>query len=186
MLRILKNKGLTLIEILVVIVIIILLTAVTFINYGAIQDNLNLNMAANKLAQDMRKVQEMTMSAEEWDDEVPEGGYGISFNINDQGQYILFADKGPLPDRDYTDDNEKIKTIEFEDGVEICKLEIKAGQQYKEKTRIQVVFEPPDPVIYINGDNELGSEAKITICLTRDIARTKVIKVNAVGLITIE
>ena len=89
------NRSFTLIEITVVIGIIALLTALILPNYRVGQRQFALQRSAHKLSQDLRRAQEMAMSAalsEETGGEVPEGGYGIQFQKTDTS-YILFGDK---------------------------------------------------------------------------------------------
>jgi len=94
--NIVENKGFTLVELAVVIFIILLLTAVTLPNYRSGEKRLALQRSANKLAQDIRRVQGMAMSAEEFHGIVPEGGYGI--RVRDKHgsppiyTYFLYAD----------------------------------------------------------------------------------------------
>ncbi len=188
------NKGFTLVEILVVMILMILLLSLVFINYKETRQKINLNIAIHKLAQDIRKVQEMAMAAEEFDGAVPEGGYGVYLEQSNPDQYILFADQDSLdpndPNQEYDDDNnEEIETIIFENRIVICSdgLQTKAGQQeYGVRTEINLVFKPPDPIVYINADNESGDEVRITFCLTNNEENKEVIMVNSSGLIIIE
>ena len=86
-----KNNGFTLVEILVVIVIIMILTLVALPYFLQAGKQFALSRSAHKLAQDIRRAQEMSMSAKEFGGGVPPGGYGIYFP-NDSHNYILFAD----------------------------------------------------------------------------------------------
>ena len=58
-----KKNGFSLVEILVVIFIVGLLSSIVFINYQEVRGQLALNRAAHQLLQDLRRAQEMSMSA---------------------------------------------------------------------------------------------------------------------------
>lgn len=72
-----KNKGFTLVELLVVISVIGLILTVTIANYPAIRQQLALSRAAHKLAQDIRMAQEMAMSYVEF-----QGGENCSLPLH--------------------------------------------------------------------------------------------------------
>lgn len=58
-----KKNGFSLVELLVVIFIVGLISSIGFINYQNVMDQLVLNRAAHQVLQDLRKTQEMAMSA---------------------------------------------------------------------------------------------------------------------------
>ena len=95
-LRMLKWNGFTLVELLVIVFIIMLMSGIIFANYRQSGQRLALQRSANKLAQDIRRVQEMATSVKEFQGVIPEGGYGIRFR--DEGgsppiyTYIIYAD----------------------------------------------------------------------------------------------
>ena len=204
MLRILKNKGFTLIEIFVVIVIIVILLAVSFINYRKIEEDFRLNLLANKLAQDIREVQEMAMAADEWDNEVPKGGFGVYMRIKPEpglDPYILFADNNENKICDCGQDcagQECIREVDIKErGMKIKEMNLEGGQK---TFHLHVIFIPPDPtIIFVGADDnpedgvgdELNSSyAEVVFCLRDEndecTTRTKTIKINKAGLITVE
>jgi len=174
-----KNKSFTLVESLVVIVIIVILSLIILPSYNSMRQQLAFQRSASKLAQDIRKVQEMAMSAQEFDGNVPEGGYGIRLSKTPSSNkyYILFADTDN--NKKYDPGTDKIKEIYFEQGIKIKDL----SEQH-----INIIFKPPDPEVYLldNDAEELGSEVIIVICLTDDESKTKTIKINKAGLIYVE
>lgn len=149
-----NNKGFTLIELIVVTAIIVLLLGLALPSYRSANKSLALQRAIHKLAQDLRRAQEMAMSATEVEVEgegvVPEGGYGLYLNINQPNQYILFADFDA--NQEYTDENEKVDKIELEGEVEISDFRpIDAvGDD------LSIVFLPPDPIIILSPDFDLA------------------------------
>ncbi len=182
-----KKRGFTLIELLVVIFIIGVLSAVTFPHYQSARKQLALQRVASKLAQDIRRVQEMAMAAEELEDGVPLGGYGIYLkklpDPHPQISYILFADRGSDPNHKYDSGGgagEYINEIFFGNGIEIKNLD---------SNHLNIIFTPPDPTTSLrdgDGDELSLNYISIEISLQDDPTKTKTIIVNKAGLIYIE
>ena len=162
------QKAFTLIELLVVTGIIILLSALVLPNYRTGESQLALQRSANKLAQDIRRAQEMAMSAKEFEGVVPPGGYGINFQTN-LTSYILFAD---LNNNKVFDSGEAIETLSLERGVKISNL--------SPASPLTISFTPPDPTVNINPSNSLA------IITLSNNGQTKIIKVNKAGLNYVE
>lgn len=178
-----NGSGFTLIELLVSIFIIIILFLMALANYRTGQQQLTLERAANKLAQDIRRAQEMAMAAEKCKGQIPKGGYGVYLRKvpeADKKSYVLFCDIGNFPNGRYDPGSENVETIFFEGGVEI-----------KEFTgnHLNVIFIPPDPTVFFKDGNGLplaDATVAITICLSNNEARTKIITVNKAGLIDVQ
>ncbi len=171
-----KESGLTLTEILVTIAIIIILSGLIMANSGAGQSQLALSRSANKLAQDVRRAQEMAMSAEK----CPTGtgcagqippGYGI-YLIQGGENYLLYADTNP--GEIYDGGDAGIETIPLEKGIYIKGLG---------PASTSINFKPPDPKINITGS---VNEVFIVIALKADQTKTRTIRVNKAGLISVE
>jgi len=168
----LKWNGFTLVEVLVSMFIIVLMSGIIFANYRQSGQQFALQRSASKLAQDIRRVQQMAMGAKEFGGSIPPGGYGIYFDISAPTQYILFADTNS--DYQYSGAGERIEDpIEFEKGAEI--------QSLNPSSPLNITFTPPDPKVRVNTLE--GSLA--TINLIADTT-TKTITVNAAGLIEIQ
>ncbi len=175
-------KAFTLIESLVVTAIILILSLIVFSNYSSSNRQLLLQRAADKLSQDIKKIQEMAMAATEVNGEIPQGGYGLYFRKvpAPQTSYVLFADKNSNQKYDSgSGAGETIEEIVLENGVKISGL---IGNH------LNVIFLPPEPKVYFTDadGNQLDiSEATIEISLL-DGSKTKNIIVNKAGLIKIE
>jgi len=168
-------RAFTLVEILVIIALIAILSLVFIPAYHVSKQQLAVQRSANKLAQDVRLSMERAMSAVEKSNCAGGSTYkhGISFNINDPKKYILFADCNQ--DGEYNNEivDELIKEESFETGVEIYEL--------NPTPKINIVFEPPDPTIYIKE----GNIAVIKIRSKDYHDKTRIIIINEVGLVDV-
>ena len=164
------SKSFTLVELLVAVGIIILLTALVLPDYRAGERQFALQRSASKLAQDLRRAEEMAMSAKEppTAPDTFKGAYGINFQTN-SSNYILFAD---LDNDQIYDSGEEIETLPLEKKVKISNL--------SPASPLTISFTPPDPTVNINPSDSLAS-----ITLTNN-GRTKIIKVNKAGLIYVQ
>ncbi|MBZ9578069.1 type II secretion system protein [Patescibacteria group bacterium] len=180
-----KKKGFSLTEFLIVISIIGIFSAITFPNYRSTQQQLILQRSASKLAQNIRKVQEMAISAKECPPSICGGpgsiippGYGIYLKKDDL-DYLLYADVNPAAGNEkYDSGNDKVvETIPLETGVEIKSVS---------PASMSINFKPPDPEVKISGtDTDDAAEAVITLVVEGTSFEKKII-VNKAGLIYVE
>jgi len=202
--------GLTLIELLVVITIMTIIAAVVFANYRPANQQLALQRSASKLAQDIRRAQEMAMSSAECpsgtgcEGEVPPR-YGIYIGtpFDNPDSYILFADTRPLPDGDngcynyiagvfdpIIEDN-----ITFERGVYLSDVDWSNCDDNKpdEHQKTHLTFSPPDPENNIQFgtcdhpvyDTVQCSEITLTLGV-EGLTLTRSVVINDAGLIYVE
>lgn len=178
-------KGFTLIEILVVISIIALLSVLTLSQYKTGQRSLALQRSAHKLAQDIRRAQEMAMSARELPGGgLPSGGYGVCFDkVAGPADYDIFiyADT-TTPEERYDPGDQVIENIVLEKEVKVKEVKIDSLSP----NRLSVNFKPPDPKVKLRGgvgDPVAYDETRIIICLKTDENKTRTIRVNKAGLI---
>ena len=170
-------RGFTLIELLVATGIILLMSALIFTNYRAGEQEFALQRSAHKLSQDLRRAEELALSAKAYPGAPPsfKGGYGVNFQINSTS-YTLFAD---LNDNKVFDPGsvppEELEIPNLEKRVKISGLSA--------SPLLNVVFLPPDPQVIVSGGS---MEAQIILSLETNPAKTKIIKVNQAGLIAIQ
>jgi len=166
------QKSFTLVELLVVSGIILLISAIIFPNYRTGEREFALQRSAHKLSQDLRRAEELALSAKAYPGAPPsfKGGYGVNFQINSTS-YTLFAD---LDDDKVFDSGE-----EFE---EILNLEKKVKISGLSASPLNVVFLSPDPQVFVSGN----FPGQITLSLETNPQKTKIIKVNQAGLIAIQ
>lgn len=167
-----SQRGFTLIELLVVIAIIGVISIIVFANYRTGEKQFSLQRAGYKLIQDIRRVQNMAMTARAIGGQVPPS-YGVFFTSGTPTQYILFADNDGNGLRGAGDAD--IETLYLETGVSITNL--------TPASPLTIVFYPPDPSVLISG-NPSNNSASITLNYSGGTAKT--VSVNKVGLIEIQ
>ena len=169
------NKGVTMIELLVTMTMIAIISSVVFASRGSMEDKLALQRAAYTLSQHFREAAEMAMGSAEGSCGGKElCGFGLYFNTSDYG---FFIDCAPNCDtsnhrKDGQDDVE-LRLVSLEGNIEISGTSPDA---------LNVLFCPPDPMVYINGV-EWNREGVITLELESE---TRDISINSAGKIEIE
>ena len=168
-----KEKGFTLVELLVVISIIIFSASISFDRYLKGEQQLKLDRSANKLIQDIRRTQNMALASRAINNQTV-SGYGIFFDLAEPEQYIIFANT----DNDYLYGPEDIdlEIISLEDKISIFSLLPLANS-------LNIVFYPIEPKVIIN-NNDLHKEAEITLSYLKTNFKTA--RVNKAGLIEIQ
>jgi len=162
-----KEKGISLIELLITVTVMSILLAVSFWGYKDRGRELAFERAVFNFTTKLEQVREMAMSAQEVGTERPEGGYGVHFTIGNS--YIIFVDS--FADKVYTAADTVVDTVSLEEGTGISALS---------DTPLDIVFEPPSPSVYING--ALGT-AEITLS---GAGRSRKVIINSAGLISTE
>jgi len=182
-----NEKSFTLVELLVSIFIIILMSGIIFANYRQSGQQFALQRSANKLAQDIRRAQQMAMGAKECaappascPDGVPAGGYGVYINKSQDDRYFIYADSNTAPGKRSYTSGEEIEEIPLEEGVYIKDF-------IPSSANFSINFMPPDPTVDIK--DAAGTDKNnvdIIIALRTDPSKIKIIKVNKAGLILVE
>ena len=171
------ENGFTLIEMLTVLAIIFTLTSISFPIYRITQQEYILENAAQKLAQDIRRVQEMAISTRICEicspKKVPPG-YGVYLQEN-SFSYIIYADTNPEQGNEFYDDADTI--------IEIVPLDNRIFIKSLVPSPLSINFRPPDPLVRIGNSSQTLNEGSITISLSNDTSKTKMIKINRAGLI---
>ena len=159
----LKNsqKGITLIEIIVVIFIITLFASIAFLNLPKIQGSFALSSAAYELAQKIRVAENDSVTG------VGGASYVISFP--DSKHYSVNA--GSTQNIDRSNAGISIKEFDEANGTKINNI-------------VSITFAPPNPIVSITGSS--GSEVDIVLSLDSDSSQTKTVIVNTSGLIQVK
>lgn len=199
-----QENGITLVEVVAVIFIIVFFSMIIISDFPKIQRQYALSSSAYKLAQNLRKAQDLGMSGLQIKDlsgqPVNVKGYGVYVNtVFSRTKYAIYADVAG------TDGNSDHKYGGNFDNTQLCSELIQPTQDclvepviditkqnsslYIDRvnntnagTYTSVNFSPPNPVINIE-DLMAGSEIGIVLGLTSDSSTTRTVKVNTSGLI---
>jgi len=179
------NKAFTLIELMVILLIVAIFTGVLFIDYGKNSKVFALDRASQKVAQDVRRAQEMAMSGTTGD--ASTNGYGVYFDKtgNNNLSYLIFRNNADLI-MTYGGSDTVKETITIEKGVKICDLKDKLISSGVDSSvnNLSVAFLPPDPINYV-GTNYIGHEASIILCIIGNESTTRTVRVNNAGKIEV-
>ena len=170
-----KGEGFVILELVVVLAIIALISGIIFVSLQTGEQGLALDRAAHKVAQDIRKTVELSLRAKSYTCINPGSisGYGMRFDDPDVS-YIRFADCNG--NETYQPSDDKLETIELEDGVRI---------QSVTSSALDIVFVPPNPEVFINGDSA-ANPGQIVLELESDPSVTRTITVNNKGMISVD
>lgn len=166
-----NGAGFSLLELLVSVGIIAILSAIILPDFKIGDKLFALQRAANKVSQDLRRTQELSMSSAQFS--CPEEGkkvkgYGIYFV---SGNFFYILKVRCVNGTDVYIDKEQIF---LEKGVKIKELK----KDNLPVSSLSIFFYPPDPEVDLAGANEV----KIILSLGRDI----IISANKAGLINVE
>jgi type II secretory pathway pseudopilin PulG len=179
-------RGFTLVEALVVISIILVITLVFVPNLRLAERSQLLGQAAQILDQDLRRAEEMGLSAKEFHGIIPRGGYGLYFPGAGYTSYIIFADCSDPPTYRYNTSAtvcngfpEKVEEVVLPNGIQLTAL--------SPSSPLQITFTSPMPKItFSNATGEVtGLDATIALLLTAT-GQQRVVDVNKAGLVEIQ
>lgn len=185
------RPGFSLIELLVSIGIIVVITGLFFASYRTANKQAELTRSVSDLSSSYRKALNQTLGLTKFDGEVPEGGWGIHIDLNDdKKKYLVFADRnnngqyddgegskeagGEIVDTPRDINIDKI-TAFFDSGTIGATTNI---------TYLDVIYIPPHPtIIFYTPNTALPiSRARMTM-LSSETDNTKAVEVNFLGLI---
>lgn len=168
-----KDKGFTIIELIVSITIIAMVTGIFLANYHDTNKKTALALAAQKLVTDIRLAQNYSLSTRELSAGVSvPGGWGIRASSASPNNtfYVIFADLNS--DKTYSVD-EFYRRVDLPANVTISSI--------TPASPVEIVFLPPDPVTYVNN----SSSASASITLRDSDGNTKIVTANFLGLIDV-
>jgi len=193
------NKGITLIELVVVIFIIALFSLIVISDFPKIQKQYALSSVTYKLAQDLRRTQDLSLSGVSINDAngnaIKIKGYGIYIPSVPTTQYIIYADVNNSQTYDsdqylycaspqYAETNKTADCII--DIIDVAKQN--SSLHISEIDNINsnytsINFSPPGPTTTI--DKIILDKSPITISLSNGLT-TRTVQVNTSGLINVQ
>lgn len=157
-------------------------------NFKSVDKKNAVDLAAYKLASDIRRVQGYALNQKLCNCPNPPRGWAINFKKYLK-KYIFFGDGDYGVNCKY-DPGEENETIYIANDVQINKLLIK--DPAAEKNEVNLIFEPPDPKLHICDSTATdcgacagNSTLEITLKHSNS-AYTKTVIVNKFGLVEVE
>lgn len=183
-----KNKGFTLLELLISCAVIAILTSVSFWGYNAKKDTLVLRDETGIVISKVENIRERAIGSQYWHDILPTGGYGIFFTSGNDKQYTTFADcnNNAVADLEETNCNtfmERIAIINLDSRVRIANISAEGG--YTSELTIIYKFPFPEAIIKDAGGN-IVNNASVELEIVGDPLKMKKINFNSAGLIYVE
>lgn len=186
--------GFTLVELLIAIAIVGIITTIMVVNFWREGQRGELRQAAEVLASNLRKVQNMGMTGQSLGGSVPAGGFGIYFDKAGPAEYKLFGDK--VADGKYVSADDELLdggTVSLFTGrrakVEVYKLSTTRtdtacdGTTGGDKSKLHITFKPPKPTPYVCGQDSAGQSQTVEIILGqfRQLTLVQCYKVTVIG-----
>jgi len=180
-----KQKGFTLIELIVSIGIITMMTVIFIANYRTSNKHTDLVMSAQTIVSDIHVAQNNALGLVKYNGGVPAGGWGINFDQT-KNYYTLFADLNAPGNLGYmiydpfSEGNITYGARQTNLSSNIAIASLKVGNNYV--TNATVTFLPPDPTTNIYGNSATSTVLEIKIKDVNNANSIKTIRVNFLGL----
>jgi type II secretory pathway pseudopilin PulG len=194
-----KEKGITLVEIIIAILITALFSAILISDFPRILKQFALSKASYRLAQDFRKVQDLGLSGvqilDSENNPINAKGYGVYISLDDENKYIIYADRGGESFNSIYDNNLQSCSDISDSGdciLETINITNENPDLYIEEIKnsvgnfTSINFAPPGPIVELDNLSEFSSEIGIVLGLRSYEDLKKTIWVNTAGLIRIE
>ncbi len=196
-----KQKGFTLVELLVTISIFVILTGVVMFSQSKFNGSVLLTNLAYDTALTLRQAQNYGINIRE-NTSTGVGSflpYGVHFNLASPKSFILFADTSYRADGTadglYSNDDADINTCQADKGC-VNRYNIKQGNYISDlcvedgaescgKTSLDIVFKRPSPEALIRADNSDQTYSVGIIKLKGADGSERKVRVQANGLIEI-
>jgi Tfp pilus assembly protein FimT len=182
--KIKNNYGYTYLDLMLSIAIIGILSAISIITFASYKNNSDVQIAALKLASDIRQTQNYALGLKEFNTSIPNGwGIHMLTDAANNGKYIIFADKNANFVYD-TGNNESSSTINFGQAqINDITIDNVSGQ-----SQINITFEPPNPTVHICTDaahcNYQSARLELKGSASNNSA-TSSVSVNNLGLVEV-
>jgi prepilin-type N-terminal cleavage/methylation domain-containing protein len=205
-----SERGVTLVEIAVVIFIIAIFSSILIANFPAIQRQFALSRATYKLAQDLRKTEDLALSGVSIKDaqgeQIPVKGYGIFIDLNNSTKYVVYANVGAGDQKYVGFTNNPVFCSKEESILQDCVLDVidlsKENIDLKIKSifkkegdyissiagdGVSINFRPPNPNTDITDNNDnIYTSVGIVLGLNSDNSSQREIWINKSGLVDVK
>jgi len=199
-----NEKGITLVEIIVAIFIITLFSIITITDFPKIKRQFSISRATYKLAQDIRRTEDLGLSGVQVNGASDAKGYGFYINrLSNDKEYLIYADIAPTDadaDRLFTYGSstcpsgtagdcvvETIDILEDEPGVYIKNIfYINDANVSVDANWLSINFNPPNPTVIITTNAGVADRVGIVLGLELDDSVERSVYVNSSGLIEVE
>jgi hypothetical protein len=200
------ERGITLVEIVAMVLIITIFSSILIADFPKIQRQFALSRATYKLAQDLRRAQDLGLSGvvtlNGSESKINVSGYGVFLDINAQPKkYVIYADVPPNAsvdgDRKYIKDEPFVFCSEQTDPAKDCVIDIIDVSKENPNLYIKDIlnvsnanytsinFNPPSP--HVRLDNlESGDSIGIVLGSIADPLAERTVWVNTSGLIRVQ
>ncbi len=188
-----KNRGVTMIEVLVSISIFAIITSVVLYNHSAFNSSVAVTNLAYEVALTVKQAQSYGLSVKR--EAGYSGSYGAYFSTSpgDDKKVIVFADKDSDNEYDYTNEatcgsnpaSECREELNIRGDVSVKNL----ADSYNptgNTGELSIIFKRPDPIAYIydTDQNNARTYGEITISSAR--GKEKIIRVDRSGQISVK
>ncbi len=190
------NRGITLIEVIVAIFIVVLFSMMLVSDFPKIRRQFALSRATYKLAQDLRRTQDMSFSGLQLKnkdgDDIVANGYGLYFDpAGSDKAYMIYANVNEVEAFDAgsaVDCGDQTGEQEGEDCIiETINADTDSrGVFIKNTDSLSINFTPPNPKTTITESSSEVSSADITLGLEADESSERKVSVNTSGLIEVK
>lgn len=183
-----KEKGFTIVELILTTAIIAALLLVGISNFPQIKLQFSLSRATYQLSQTIRRAQDMALSSVVYRDSggVTQAvdGYGVFLDINGFGnkKYIIYADKAP-GNQQYDASDYLVETIDFsqqEPGIIVKEL------QNVSQNKASINFSIANVATSITQLNPNQNAVAIVLALESNMTTTRTVLANTSGLIEVQ
>ena len=162
-------KGFTLLEVAISMVILGIIVTATLPGYNNLSARINLRRTANEVALVIREAQAYAFAVKGYDHDSNPGtpllfnAWGINFDTSSINTFSMFVD---LDSDESFDANELVRTIPISNGIKIRELAAQLesdGADVHNRTRLDIVYQRPNPDTTLTGDGSQYSDLEIIL-----------------------
>ncbi len=168
-------------------------------NFPRIQRQFALSQATHKIAQDIRKAEDLGFSGAQVSEDFDAKGYGVFITFTEVGgiyptHWYIYADTNEPADKKYTSEDYIIENVSILDSGVFIKKAYDIDNPSINVSHLSINFNPPNPDVTIMANYEPSLEnfiviekgVRIVMSLIQDPSMEKTVFINSSGLIEVE